>query len=48
MYENVDEMLEELDRVLECLEKLNVDDTYHLALEFGYQFREELHANRDE
>ena len=47
MYNNIEEVLEDLDRILECVDTLNVDDSYHVALEFGYQFREELNASKD-
>ena len=45
MYESIEEALENLDRILEYLENINFEDEYHIALEFGYQFKEELLAN---
>lgn len=45
MYNSIDEALEELNKVLEYLEDVNYDDTYHLTLELGYQFRDELQTN---
>lgn len=47
MYDSIDEALEELSKILEYIENVDYDDTYHLALEFGHQFLDELQANSD-
>jgi hypothetical protein len=48
MYESINEALEELDKILEYVESVNYDDTYHLALELGLQFHEELQTSNDD
>lgn len=45
MYENVNEAIEELLKILDYIESVNHDDTYHLALELGHQFQEELQTS---
>lgn len=45
MYESIEEALENLDQILEYLEDINFEEQYHVALEFGHQFKEELLAN---
>lgn len=45
MYQNIEEILEDLDKMLEYIEDININDDYHIVLELGYQFREELQAN---
>ena len=42
MYDSIEEALEELERILEYVEDINFEEQYHVALEFGHQFREEL------
>lgn len=36
------EILAQLDDVIDQLEEGNVDDSLHVVLELGYQFRDEL------
>ncbi len=48
MYDDIDELIERLDEMLELVEDKNYDDCFHLALEFGHQFREELRANKED
>ena len=45
MYENIEEALEELSRILDYVEDINFEEQFHVALEFGHQFKEELLAN---
>jgi hypothetical protein len=42
MYETIEEALEELDKILEYVEDINFNEEFHVALEFGHQFKEEL------
>lgn len=42
MYDSIEEALEELERILEYVEDINFGEQYHVALEFGHQFKEEL------
>jgi len=42
MYESIEEALEELEKILEYVEDINFNEEYHVALEYGHQFREEL------
>ena len=48
MYESIDEVLAELDKILEYVDGVNYDDVYHLALELGHQFQEELQTSNDD
>jgi len=48
MYDSIDEALEELSKILEYVETIDYDDTYHLALEFGHEFKDELQTNSNE
>lgn len=48
MYDDIDEIIEKLEEMLETVEALNYEDQFHLALEFGSQFREELRANKED
>ncbi len=45
MYESIEEALEDLEKILEYVEDINFHEEYHVALEFGHQFREELRTN---
>ena len=45
MYDSIEEALEELNRILEYVEDINFEEQYHVALEFGHQFKEELTAS---
>ncbi len=45
MYDSIEEALEDLERILEYVEDINFAEEYHVALEFGHQFREELRTN---
>jgi hypothetical protein len=42
MYESIEEALEDLERILEYIESVNFEEQYHVALEFGHEFKEEL------
>lgn len=46
--ESICDLLERLDEILTELEKLDVDDELHIALEIGYQFRDELDIQCEE
>lgn len=48
MHENIDEVLAELDKILEYLEEANYDDRFHVALEVGHQFRDELASSMED
>jgi len=48
MYESIEEVLEELEKMLEYIEDVNFDDTYHLALEHGAEFRDELRTSNND
>ena len=47
MYESIEEALETLENIIEYVETVNFNDDYHVALEFGYQFRDELVISDD-
>lgn len=40
--DTVNNLIDSLDEILSALEDLNDSDDYHLALEVGYHFRDEL------
>jgi hypothetical protein len=42
MYESIEEAVEDLERILEYIEGVNFEEQFHVALEFGHQFKEEL------
>ena len=48
MYESIEEALEELDKILNYIEDVNIDETFHLAVELGYEFREELNTSNND
>lgn len=48
MYESIEEVLEELEKMLEYIEDVNFDDIYHLALEHGAEFRDELRTSNND
>jgi len=48
MYETIEEALEELNKILEYVDNVNYNDSYHVALEFGHQFEEELQTSSND
>ncbi len=48
MYESIEEALEELEKILEYIEDVNFDDSFHLALEYGAEFRDELRTSNND
>jgi len=48
MYESIEEALEALEKILEYVDDVNFDDIYHLALEHGYEFRDELSTSNND
>lgn len=47
MYESIEEALEDLERILEYIEGVNFEEQYHVAIEFGHHFKDELVAASD-
>lgn len=49
MFEDIREMIEQLDKILTEIDDANHDGRFHTALELGQQFRDELEeADSDE
>ena len=48
MYESIEEAIQELERILEYVEDVNFDDIFHLALEHGAEFRDELRTSNND
>ena len=48
MYESIEEALENLDKLLEYIEDINLDDRFYHAIELGHEFREELRTSNND
>lgn len=46
--DNICELVEQLEELLSIIEEFNGDDALHIALDIGYQFRDELNAHCEE